>query len=240
MVDHDGCGRDAKGVSQLLDEKITCGNMFIAASLMKRLRRLSVAQAWPQLLAALPPFAGVVTPEMTCVDGTTLAEMAAAYQGVVHPISPVVTGRAGVLFISIYSNDAATMIANYGSLAGYEASYAQYLSTAIADGWKIGFLAPWAEAGRQQYDSLRLAFNQYNETSPQVTYYLDFTGTMNNPSDATYYEADGQHENVLGNAEIAVLGQAVLMLATAGTANLTVVTPGASPAVSDALPVSVH
>jgi hypothetical protein len=164
-------------------------------------------QAWPALLTTLTPFAGRVTTTITCKDGYTLANMATDYMTLVHPLSPAVTGKEGVLFISIYGNDLPTMIANYGSLTGYEAAYSNYLDGAIADGWKIGFLAQWAQAGRQQFDDLRLAFNQFNQTSPKVTYYLDFTGTMNNPSDTTYYMADGLHENVLGNAEIAVLGR---------------------------------
>ena len=215
-------------------------------------------QAWPELLAKLPPLAGKVTATMTCRDGYTLANMAADYTALVHPLSPAVTGKAGVLFLSIYGNDCANMIADYGSIAGYEAAYSQYLDGAIADGWKIGFLAQWEQTGRQEYDGMRLAFNQFNQTSPKVTYYLDFTGTMNDPLDLTYYTVDGLHENVLGNAELAVLGQAVLMnnaattssiglfaavpasmLASAGTGSLTVVTPIAVSNKSNALPIAV-
>ncbi len=163
--------------------------------------------AWPALLGGLPALSGRVAVASTCIDGIGLATMDSDYTANVHPLSPAVTGLPGVLAISIFGNDVA-LVASEG-IAAYETSYASHLARARADGWKIMFLAQWRQAGRQQYDNLRLQFNEYNREN--ADYYLDTTGRMNDPSNTALYQSDGLHETAEGSREVAQIAQEAIL-----------------------------
>ena len=169
------------------------------------------AGAWPEVLATLPVFQTGVTVYNTNVDGYTLSQMASAYTAAVRPHSPMVTGSRAILAISIYGNDAAAICPSgcTYTLASYEAAYASYVATARADGFKVMFLAQWAQTGRQQYDSTRLAFNEWNRQN--VDMYLDFTGRMNTPANLALYQSDGLHANAEGHREIAAMAQQAIL-----------------------------
>lgn len=180
--------------------------------------------AWPLQLLALPPFAGNSTGVYTCVDGSGLSNMISIYTSSLHSSSPIVTGKPGILLIQVYGNDVANIATSGGgsctssctwaNLAAYEVSYLSYLTTAEADGWKVGYMGQPPGLGRQQYDALRLQFNEYNKTlicaqsaSPCISYYVDITGRFNTPTNTAYYQADGLHPNQEMSNEIAIAFQ---------------------------------
>lgn len=181
---------------------------------------LTSPQSWPQLLGTLPVFASRTTVTNTCHSGLTLAGMVSDYTTEVHPHSPAVTGNPAILGISIYGNDIANISTSaggscassctYTTVAAYETAYAAYLASAIADGYAIMFMEQWAQTARQAYDTVRLQFNEYNRNSTQVNYYLSTVGRMNDPTNLTMYQVDGQHETVIGSAQIAADAQALL------------------------------
>lgn len=154
--------------------------------------------AWPELVANVPEFSGISVVN-TCADGIGIAQMIAEYPTAVHPLSPAVTKVPGILVVSIIGNDY-QVVATEG-IAAYESEMATFYATARGDGWKVLFLAQWEQTGRLQYGAERVAFNQWNLQNGD--YYLDVTSWMNDPTDLTYYEADGLHPNVAASQRIA-------------------------------------
>ncbi len=163
------------------------------------------AGAWPEVLSNLPIFLGRVNVTNEAIDGIGLATMVSNYPSAAHALAPAVTGKPGVIAVTIYGNDAGSIT----SITNYEAQVAAFYSTLHADGWKILFLEQWPQGGRQQYDANRVHFNEWNKQNADC--FLPTVGRMNTPTNQLMYQPDGQHPTALSSYEIAMDAQNVLL-----------------------------
>lgn len=174
---------------------------------------LADEESYPTLLGKSSLFHPYIQVVNTCVAGLKLSQMSNLYRTTVHPYAPSVTGKPAILHFSIYGNDASHICPSgcEYTLASYEAALSSYMSEAIADGFQIEYLLQWPQAGRMQYDATRLAINTYmtpvayGGTNTQVSWIVDATGFMKDPTNLAFYLPDGLHENAAGSTRIAAI-----------------------------------
>lgn len=167
-------------------------------------------QSWPAVLATLPYSAGRLTFSNYAVNGEGLDALTAQYAGTIHPLSPAVTGVPGVLSITMLSNDYPFIDAD--GLAQYIVRFNAYLTTAKADGWQTLVFTVIPEAGRRQYDYIRVQFNDYVKGNTSlINYVVDPVGMFTDTANTAFYFSDGVHPSVGGSQQIAYMVQANLI-----------------------------
>lgn len=200
------CGGIALGADTWFDgDSLSAGYGLTHSADLTGSCRTSLTDAtcleWPSQLLLLPSLSGARSKHNLAISYGTISQAQTRYTASIHPVSPVVTGLPGILFLYCGSND----LVIPSSAATIEALLATYWSGAKADGFTmVAFtVAPRGDSGTTAAeDAVRIAVNAWIRDqwrSGAFDYLVDMDKIMSNTHDLTLMQADFVHPNATGH-----------------------------------------